>query len=84
MWESISVNPVLIRFLNSRYEVKLQPHFPLSQQFITSVKSLAARIELNQTEMAHYESQLIVRDFGRWLDLQQIVNQRECRIRYIA
>ena len=56
---------MLIPVFVSRYEVKLQPHFPLSPQFITSVKSLAARIELNQTETAQYESQLIVRDFGR-------------------
>ncbi|KAK3795931.1 hypothetical protein RRG08_018315 [Elysia crispata] len=53
---------VLLR--HHRYEVKLQPHSTLSAQFKTSVRSLASRLELNQTEMAFYEAQLIVRDFG--------------------
>ncbi|GFR96821.1 macrophage expressed protein [Elysia marginata] len=47
-----------------RYEAKLQVDPPLSPQFKSRLMSLAARIELNHTEMAHYESQLIVRDFG--------------------
>ncbi|KAK3704668.1 hypothetical protein RRG08_064263, partial [Elysia crispata] len=46
------------------YESKLQVDPPLSPQFKSRLMSLAGRIELNQLEMAHYEAQLIVRDFG--------------------
>ncbi|KAK3795933.1 hypothetical protein RRG08_018316 [Elysia crispata] len=48
----------------NRYESKLQVDPPLSPQFKSRLMSLAGRIELNQLEMAHYEAQLIVRDFG--------------------
>ncbi|KAH9492026.1 Macrophage-expressed protein 1 protein [Bulinus truncatus] len=47
-----------------RYEAKLQPDPVLSPQFKSRLLSIAARIELNQTEQARYEGQLLVRDFG--------------------
>ncbi|XP_059156142.1 macrophage-expressed gene 1 protein-like [Physella acuta] len=53
---------VQMRYL--RYEAKLQPDPVLSPQFRSRLLSIAARIELNQTEQARYEGQLLVRDFG--------------------
>ncbi|KAH9492034.1 Macrophage-expressed protein 1 protein [Bulinus truncatus] len=47
-----------------RYEVKLQPDPVLSPQFKSRLLSIAARIELNQTEQARYEGQVLIRDFG--------------------
>lgn len=53
---------VQMRYL--RYEAKLQPDPILSPQFKSRLLSIAAHVELNQTEMARYEGQLLVRDFG--------------------
>ena len=46
------------------YKVSLQPHFQLSEEFKASLLYIAALIENNSTLMAHYYSQLIIRNFG--------------------
>ncbi|KAH9492035.1 Macrophage-expressed protein 1 protein, partial [Bulinus truncatus] len=55
---------VRVQLRYNRYEAKLQPDPVLSPQFKSRLLSIAARIELNQTEQARYEAQLLVRDFG--------------------
>uniref|UniRef100_A0A0B7B0Q7 receptor protein-tyrosine kinase n=1 Tax=Arion vulgaris TaxID=1028688 RepID=A0A0B7B0Q7_9EUPU len=47
-----------------RYEARLQPDPVLSPQFKSRLLSIAANIELNRTEQARYDGQLLVRDFG--------------------
>ncbi|XP_038053214.1 macrophage-expressed gene 1 protein-like [Patiria miniata] len=47
-----------------RYTAKLQPDTPLNKAFLTRVRKISAHHELNMTDMATYESQLLVRDFG--------------------
>ncbi|XP_022094946.1 macrophage-expressed gene 1 protein-like [Acanthaster planci] len=47
-----------------RYTAKLQPDTPLHKAFKTRLLKIAAHHELNMTQMATYESQLLVRDFG--------------------
>ena len=46
------------------YKVSLQPHFQLSEEFKASLLYIAALIENNSTLMAHYYSQLLIRNFG--------------------
>ncbi|KAH9492044.1 Macrophage-expressed protein 1 protein [Bulinus truncatus] len=53
-----------VQMIYDRYEAKLQPDPVLSPQFKSRLLSIAARIELNQTEQARYEGQLLIRDFG--------------------
>ncbi|CAG5120709.1 unnamed protein product [Candidula unifasciata] len=48
----------------TRYEAKLQPDPVLSPQFKNRLLSIAANVQLNYTEQARYEAQLLVRDFG--------------------
>ncbi|KAK6993904.1 macrophage-expressed 1 protein [Biomphalaria glabrata] len=55
---------VRVQMRYNRYEAKLQPDPVLSPQFKKRLLSIAARLELNQTEQARYEGQLLVRDFG--------------------
>jgi hypothetical protein len=47
-----------------RYEAKLQTASELSPQFKSRLMSIAANVQLNRTEQARYEGQLLVRDFG--------------------
>uniref|UniRef100_A0A2C9KAA2 MACPF domain-containing protein n=1 Tax=Biomphalaria glabrata TaxID=6526 RepID=A0A2C9KAA2_BIOGL len=55
---------VRVQIRYNRYEAKLQPDPVLSPQFRSRLLSIAARLEMNQTEQARYEGQLLVRDFG--------------------
>lgn len=55
---------VRVKMQFNRYMAKLRPHSPPSDEFRTSVVNLASRVELNQSELAIYEAQLLVRDFG--------------------
>ncbi|GFO45023.1 reverse transcriptase [Plakobranchus ocellatus] len=55
---------VRVQLRYTRYESKLQPDAQLSPQFKSRVLRIGAFVELNQTEQAGYEAQLIVRDFG--------------------
>ncbi|BFZ08575.1 hypothetical protein BsWGS_11615 [Bradybaena similaris] len=48
----------------TRYEAKLQPDPVLSPQFKSRLLSIAANVQMNRTEQALYEGQLLVRDFG--------------------
>ncbi|XP_060084847.1 macrophage-expressed gene 1 protein-like [Ylistrum balloti] len=47
-----------------RYSAKLQPDTPLNPAFKSRLLIIASMIAKNQTNMARYESQLLVRDFG--------------------
>ncbi|KAJ8301570.1 hypothetical protein KUTeg_020557 [Tegillarca granosa] len=47
-----------------RYTAKLQPDSELNPSFRKRILSIAAHLQLNRTNMARYESQLLVRDFG--------------------
>ncbi|KAK3594371.1 hypothetical protein CHS0354_032880 [Potamilus streckersoni] len=47
-----------------RYTAHSEPDAPLHPSFRERLKQIAAHLELNQTTMARYESQLLVRDFG--------------------
>lgn len=53
---------VQVRYV--RYTAKLQPDTPLHPTFKARLLSIAAHLQLNRTNMATYESQLLVRDFG--------------------
>lgn len=53
---------VQVRYV--RYTAKLQPDTPLHPTFKSRLLSIAAHIQLNNTNMATYESELLVRDFG--------------------
>ncbi|KAH9492027.1 Macrophage-expressed protein 1 protein [Bulinus truncatus] len=55
---------VRVQLRYHRYEVKLQPDPVLSPQFKNRLLSIAAFLELNQTELARYYGQLLIRDFG--------------------
>ncbi|KAK0044625.1 macrophage-expressed 1 protein-like isoform X1 [Biomphalaria pfeifferi] len=55
---------VRVQIRYNRYEAKLQPDPVLSPQFRSRLLNIAARLEMNQTEQARYEGQLLVRDFG--------------------
>ncbi|GFR80349.1 macrophage expressed protein [Elysia marginata] len=57
---------VRIKLQYNRYEVMLQPHSRASEQFRTSVLDLAAWIERNQTQLADYQAQIMIRDFGQF------------------
>ncbi|XP_062598316.1 macrophage-expressed gene 1 protein-like [Saccostrea cucullata] len=48
----------------TRYSAKLQPDTPLNPAFKNHLKNIAYYIQTNKTNMARYESQLLVRDFG--------------------
>ncbi|PVD24928.1 hypothetical protein C0Q70_15422 [Pomacea canaliculata] len=48
----------------TRYVVQLQPDSPLHPTFRGRLLDIAAAHQLNQTKMARYLSQLLVRDFG--------------------
>ncbi|XP_060084843.1 macrophage-expressed gene 1 protein-like [Ylistrum balloti] len=47
-----------------RYSAKLQPDTAFNPKFKARLLTIAALIAKNQTNMARYESQLLVRDFG--------------------
>ena len=47
-----------------RYTAKTQPDFVLDDAFKARLRKIAAHIELNRTDLATYESQKVVRDFG--------------------
>ncbi|XP_033744476.1 macrophage-expressed gene 1 protein-like [Pecten maximus] len=47
-----------------RYSAKLQPDTPLNPKFKARLLKVATLIVKNQTNMARYESQLLIRDFG--------------------
>lgn len=47
-----------------RYAVQMQPDSPLHPVFKGRLLDIAAAHELNETEQARYQSQLLVRDFG--------------------
>ena len=47
-----------------RYTAKTQPDFILDDAFKARLRKIAAHIELNRTDIATYESQKVVRDFG--------------------
>ena len=47
-----------------RYTAKSQPDFILDDAFKARLRKIAAHIELNRTDLATYESQKVVRDFG--------------------
>ena len=47
-----------------RYTAKLQPDTPLNRAVQARLLKIAAHHELNRTDMATYDSQLLVRDFG--------------------
>ncbi|CAL1539271.1 unnamed protein product [Lymnaea stagnalis] len=55
---------VRVQLRYHKYEVKLQPDPQLSPQFKSRLLTIAAQLELNQTEQARYSGQLLVRDFG--------------------
>ncbi|XP_059156143.1 macrophage-expressed gene 1 protein-like [Physella acuta] len=55
---------VRVQLRYHRYEVKLQPDPILSPQFKSRLLNIATYLELNQTQQARYEGQLLVRDFG--------------------
>ncbi|RUS70817.1 hypothetical protein EGW08_021424, partial [Elysia chlorotica] len=46
------------------YEVKLTPDSRLSPEFKSRLMEIAARIELDHVDMATYNAQILVRDFG--------------------
>jgi len=48
----------------NRYTAKLQPETPLHENFKASLLQIAYYIQLNKTEMARHQSQLLVRNFG--------------------
>ncbi|KAL4224797.1 membrane-attack complex / perforin [Mactra antiquata] len=47
-----------------QYSAKLEPDTPINDAFRSRLKKIAAHITLNKTDLARYESQLLVRDFG--------------------
>ncbi|XP_061178925.1 macrophage-expressed gene 1 protein-like [Saccostrea echinata] len=47
-----------------RYSAKLQPDTPLNPAFRKRLKNIAYYIQTNKTNMARYQSQLLVRDYG--------------------
>ena len=47
-----------------RYTAKTQPDFVLDDAFKARLRKIAAHIVLNRTDLATYESQKVVRDFG--------------------
>lgn len=47
-----------------RYIASAQPNFALDDRFKARLKRIAANIVFNETELATYESQMLVRDFG--------------------
>ncbi|KAK3095443.1 hypothetical protein FSP39_014737 [Pinctada imbricata] len=47
-----------------RYAARLRPDSPLSPEFKNRLYNIAINIMLNNTAMAKYESELLVRDFG--------------------
>lgn len=53
---------VQVRYV--RYTARLQPDTPLHPSFKARLLSIAAHLQLNNTNMATYESELLVRDFG--------------------
>jgi hypothetical protein len=53
---------VQVRYV--RYTAKLQPDTPLHPSFRSRLLSIASHLQLNNTNMATYESELLVRDFG--------------------
>lgn len=48
----------------TRYSTKLQPDTPLNLAFRDRLKNIAYFIQTNKTDMARYQSQLLVRDYG--------------------
>lgn len=47
-----------------RYTAKTQPDFAVDDILKARLRKIAANIEMNRTDLATYESQLVVRDFG--------------------
>ncbi|KAL3843213.1 hypothetical protein ACJMK2_021158 [Sinanodonta woodiana] len=48
----------------NRYTAHSEPDTPLHPAFRERLKQIAAHLQVNQTAMARYESQLLIRDFG--------------------
>ncbi|OWF42792.1 Macrophage-expressed gene 1 protein [Mizuhopecten yessoensis] len=61
MDESVTTR-VQMRYV--RYSAKLQPDTAFNPKFKARLLTIATQIAKNQTNMARYESQLLVRDFG--------------------
>lgn len=61
MDDSVTVR-VQLRY--TRYSAKLQPDTEFNPAFKTRLLTIASQLAKNQKEMARYESQLLVRDFG--------------------
>lgn len=55
---------VRVQLRYSRYESKLQPDPVLSPGFKSRLLEMAASIELNNTDQARYDGQLLIRDYG--------------------
>ncbi|XP_053388385.1 macrophage-expressed gene 1 protein-like [Mercenaria mercenaria] len=47
-----------------QYTVNMEPDTPLNEAFKARLRKIAAHLTLNRTDMARFESQLLVRDFG--------------------
>ncbi|RUS87992.1 hypothetical protein EGW08_004270, partial [Elysia chlorotica] len=47
-----------------RYKANLRPGSSLSPEFKSSLLNIATHLEMNQTDRARYESELLVRNFG--------------------
>ncbi|XP_060564488.1 macrophage-expressed gene 1 protein-like [Ruditapes philippinarum] len=53
---------VQVRYV--QYTAKLEPDTKINDVFRARLRTIAAHITLNRTDLARYESQLLVRDFG--------------------
>ena len=53
-----------IQIRNKRYTVKLQPGATLHPVFKSRVYDIAANVQNNNTEYAHYLAELMIRDYG--------------------
>ncbi len=53
-----------VQIRNKRYVVKLQPGAQLHPTFKSHIYNIAASIQNNNTEYAHYLSEILVRDYG--------------------
>ena len=47
-----------------RYKTTLQPDSPLHPSFKSRLLDIAVSLQMNQTEQARYQSQILIRDFG--------------------
>ncbi|KAK3747446.1 hypothetical protein RRG08_015558 [Elysia crispata] len=55
---------IRIQLRYHRYKAKLRPGILLSPEFKSSLLGIATHLEMNQTDRARYESEVLVRSFG--------------------